>query len=162
MIQIELVRHEINYAKMIGNIRYKEAIKAGKVNQLKRNLSPEKELEIHYIGAAGEMAFAKAMNYYFNATINTYKTGYDVHKMQVRTRTKDDHDLIVRDNDNDEDVFVLVLKNIRSFKIIGWIKASDAKQRKYINNHGNTKPAYFIPQSDLQPIETLKQMYNEV
>jgi len=162
MIQLSLDRHEINYAKMIGNIRYNEAVKAGKKNQIKRNLTPRQELEIHYAGAAGEMAFAKAMNYYFNATINTYKTGYDVHKMQVRTRTKDHYDLLVRDNDNNNDIFVLVLKNVTSFKICGWIKGSDAKKQQYFKNYGNMNPAYFVPQSHLNSIDTLKNTSNEV
>jgi len=162
MIQVSLAKHEVSYARLIGKIRNDEAIKAGKKNPLNKNATFEEDLHVHYVGAAGEMAFAKAMNYYFDATVNTYKNGYDVHKMQVRTRTKDYYDLIVRSNDKDDDIFVLVLKNEDSFKICGWIKGSDAKKKQYIKNYGYMNPAYFVPQSDLNPMHTLKNSSNEV
>lgn len=164
-MEVELTKYELKYAEYIAKMRNTEALKVGKKNKFGLPNTEDDDLQIHKIGAAGEMALAKAMNWYFNGHINTYKIGYDVYKTQVRTATKSSHRLIVREDDKSDDIFVLVLKdenNEQKFQIKGWLKGSQAKNNKYLQNPHNWKLAYFVPQSELNPISTLSAAINEV
>ena len=61
--------------------------------------------------------------------------------------------LIVRDDDHDDHAFVLVTGGPTEYDIRGWMRASEAKQGKYRANYGNYGDAYFVPASDLHPID---------
>jgi len=39
--------------------------------------------------------------------------------------------------------------------IRGYIKGKDAKKKEWLKSPGGWKPAYFVPQSKLKPIEDL-------
>jgi hypothetical protein len=151
---IELTKEEFAYAAQIGRLRQEEA--------LRKNL-PDKYgfdgvggLAVHVEGAAGELAVAKALNITWDATVNTFKSLADlVSNIEVRTRSKDYYDLLVRSDDKDESLFVLVTrKSPRTFDVVGWIKAKDAKQEQWVKTHGNRPPAYFVPKTVLQNMES--------
>jgi hypothetical protein len=141
----------LSRAALVGVSRNVEALRKGCQNRMPIN----DEWGIHILGACGECAFAKGTNRYWNGGVNTFK-GSDVGKnIQVRTRSHHHYDLIVRRSDHDTDVFVLVTGGPHEFALRGWILASDAKQQKYMANHGGHGEAYFVPQSDLHSIEQL-------
>lgn len=106
----------------------------------------------HIEGAAGEMALAKAMNWYWGGTVNTFKHGGDVGNVQVRTRTRDHYELIVRDNDRDDDVFYLVTGTVPTFRVVGWILGKDAKRPEFSHMHGGRPAAYFVPHNALREV----------
>jgi hypothetical protein len=109
----------------------------------------------HVEGACGELAVAKVLDKYWGGTVNTFKDGGDIGAaIQVRTRTKDYYDLIVRDDDKPEDVFVLVVGKAPSFRVVGWIRGRDAKQPAWIQHHGNRPAAYFVPQAQLTAFDS--------
>jgi hypothetical protein len=106
--------------------------------------------DIHIEGAAGELAYCKWAGIYFYPTIDTFKNGGDVGELQIRTRSEDSYDLIVREKDRDDDIFILVVGKIPKYRIVGWITGSNAKQKKWEKDYGNRNaPAYFVPQSSL-------------
>lgn len=112
----------------------------------------------HIEGACGEMAVGKATGRYVSGSINTFKTGGDLgSRVQVRTRSRHDYDLIVRRDDRDDDAFVLVTGRSPSFQVRGWIWGRDAKQERWRATHGNREPAFFVPASDLACIDTMPQ-----
>lgn len=114
---------------------------------------------IHIEGACGEAAFAKGLNLYWSGSVNTFKQGGDVGSLQVRTRSREDYDLIVRSKDRDDDIFVLVTGQVPTYTIRGWIRGIDAKQSKYLKGHGGRTPAYFVLQKDLsQDWDELKRL----
>lgn len=105
-------------------------------------------------GACGELAVAKALGVYWNGGVDTFK-GADVHGLQVRTRSKHEYELIIRDNDKPTDRFVLVTGTAPHFEIRGWIDCADARRPEWRRNHGGFAPAYFVPHSELRPMESL-------
>lgn len=105
---------------------------------------------VHIEGAAGEIAYAKMRDKFWNGSVNTFKSGGDVGAVQVRTRSLAHYDLLVRDDDRDEDVFVLVTGTIPTFNVRGWCYGSAAKQERYRQTYGGREPAFFVPQSDLR------------
>lgn len=105
---------------------------------------------IHIEGAAGEMALAKMLDRYWDGSVGAFKKGGDVGKIQVRTRSQPDYDLIVRDDDADDSWFVLVLGRIPHFTVVGYIKGADAKLPEFLQDYGGRPPAYFVPQQSLK------------
>ena len=106
-------------------------------------------------GACGELAVAKVLGIYWDGSVNTFKSP-DVGDLQVRTRSKDHYDLIVRPEDSSSEIFVLVTGTCPSYAVHGWIRGADAKQREFLKDYGNRPPAYFVPKNRLRPIEELK------
>ena len=104
---------------------------------------------IHIEGACGEMAFAKAMNIYWDGSVNTYHHP-DVGGWQVRTRSRDGYELLVRENDADDTPFVHVTGRCPVYVIHGWILGREAKQSRWLKTYGDRPPAYFVPVSSLQ------------
>lgn len=110
---------------------------------------------LHIEGACGEAAAAQATGRFWPGSIGTYRNGTDVMGFEVRTRSQPDWDLIIRDDDADDRVFVLVTGRAPLFNVCGWILAKDGKLPQYLRAYGNRAPAYFVPQSALNPMATL-------
>lgn len=128
----------------------------------KHGADPDKSWDNNVEGAAGELAFAKAFNLYWNFSVNTFKRGGDVGDIQVRTACRPDGDLIIRADDPRERLFVLVTGRIPTFIIRGWKYAWEVKGvDKYLKNPGNREPAWFLPQSELYPPEELLELIKD-
>jgi hypothetical protein len=107
-------------------------------------------------GLCGEVAVAKALNVYWEPKVNSFKTRGDLAGFEVRTRSRHDYELLVRDQDPDDRAYVLVTGVAPNFVVRGWMLGKDAKQAQWRMDHGNAgQPAYFVPQMALRPIEDL-------
>lgn len=151
-MRVNLEWFEISRAALVGVSRNVEALRKHCQN---RNTVAD-DWGIHILGALGECAFAKATNRYWSGSVNTFKSGGDVGSIQVRTRARHDHDLIVRNQDKDEDIFVLVTGGPGSFDVRGWVRGKDAKHAEFVANHGGHGEAYFVPRRALRPPEELE------
>ncbi len=153
-IDITLTVGELHMAAQIGCLRQIESL----VKKLpdRHGFDGTDGWSIHIEGAAGEIAVSKALNVYWGGSVNTFRTAADIGtKLEVRTRSNYDYDLIVRDNDKALSVYILVVGKIPTFRVVGWIRGSDAKNEAWLKTYGNRPAAYFVPQSCLNPIETL-------
>lgn len=99
-------------------------------------------------GACAEMAFAKATGMYWGGTVNTFKLP-DVAGIQIRHTEYDNGHLIVREDDKDDEMFVLVTGKAPHFTVRGCLLGADAKRPEYFRGEGY--PAWFVPQSALEP-----------
>lgn len=153
-IEIELTNIEAAMAAMVGVARQHGAVEGGK-SSFGGPLRVDREYGIHVIGALGEMAAAKALGVYFDATVGTFKSRPDLEGIEVRTRTNHDWDLLVRDNDDPEAVFLLVTGDTRAFKVWGWAYGHEAMQDRYVQTYGGRRPAFFMPKADLHPLQEL-------
>lgn len=149
MIGILLNKSEMQTAARIGAHRHIEALARGLPD---RHGLEGKGWQVHIEGACGEMAVAKALGRYWDGSINTFKSGGDVGEVQVRTRSKDHYELIVRKDDPDDSYFILVTGTAPAYKVWGYIRASEAKRPEWIKKHGGRPPAWFVPQSALTAI----------
>lgn len=142
-----LTESEIYLAAVVGVRRQIEAIQKGLPD---RHGFEGAGWNLHVEGAAGELAVAKAYGRFWDGSVNTFKRSGDVGQVQVRTRSKDGYDLIVRCDDRDEDRFVLVVGRIPEFEVCGWIRGRDAKQDRWLKRHGGREAAYFVPRGALR------------
>jgi hypothetical protein len=143
--------NEMTTAAWVGAIRALES----KTRGLKDSHGFSEDCwDLQIEGAGGELAVAKALNVYWDGSVNTLRAP-DLSGIQVRTRSQRDYDLIVWPDDSPDDLYVLVTGQMPEYRIHGWIRGSDAMQDRWLKEHGDRPPAYFVPQDALQPIETL-------
>lgn len=118
-----------------------------------------KALEIHLLGAAGEMAVAS----YLGMKDSLYKEsearrGSDdlPGGIDVKTRSKTKYDLIVQKNEDPSKKFVLVTIENQKTLLHGWCYGAEAMEGKYWADPAKGRPAYFMPKSALRPMNTLQ------
>ncbi len=154
-MQIRLSWHEVSAGAAVGIRRHMEALRA----ELQDKYGFDGDgWGVHIEGACAEIAVAKALSVYWEPTVNTFRSGGDIgNNIQVRCRSTDDYDLLIRQNDKDEQIFILITGKIPEFCVRGWIIAGEAKRHpEWIREHGGRPPAWFVPQEALSPITDLK------
>lgn len=102
---------------------------------------------------AAEIAVAKHLDTYW---ADSWQPDYDGdvgHGTQVRWTPRADGRLILHKSDPGEHLFYLVRGAIPTFDVVGFISGESGKIEKYWTDPGTGRPAYFIPDTDLIPIE---------
>lgn len=150
MVRIKLTPNEMMMAATIGVCRHIGALKAGRADA--HGMDPGNGWKHHIEGACGEIAVAKALKLFWPGTVNTFKDGGDVGKLQIKTRSKSHYDLIIREDDSDDAYFVLATGECPNYEVIGYIRARDGKRPEWIQTYGDRPAAWFVPQSALIPI----------
>ncbi len=137
-----------------GTARQTDAVRRGLKDKYGFDGDP---LEAHINGARGEVGFAKIVGATWRSTVGTFKSGYDVGKLQVRTRSRHDYELIFRPDDTplEAQPFVLMLGNFSLFAVVGWIIGRDARKDEWWGTHGGRDGAWFVPQEKLLDIREL-------
>lgn len=152
MIKIDLTHIELLVAAQVGAIRRVASIKRDLLNQKQ---SKKSQWEIDVDGAAAEMAVAKYLGVYWVPTVNAGKAA-DVNGFQVRSTTRENGSLIIRENDVKNEKYILVISQAQTFTVVGWIWCHDGKQERFWKlKDENGLPAWWVPQSELQPMETI-------
>ena len=108
--------------------------------------------QYHIEGACGECAVAKACGAYWNGNLGNLKAD-DVGRLQVRAGSGEDYRLIIHDTDPDERKFVLVVGLAPRYRLCGWLYGREGKRPEFWTDPVGQRPAYFIPQSLLHPID---------
>lgn len=116
-----------------------------------------KALDIHLLGAAGEMAVAShlGMKDFLYKETQAKKGSDDLPGMDIKTRSKHSYDLIVQRNESPDKKFVLVTIQDKTTLIHGWCYGRDAMKEEFWADPARGRPAYFVPKEALFPIESL-------
>ena len=108
-------------------------------------------LKDEIVGAAGELAVARFLGIDQELGINTFHTVPDVGgNIEVRTTTREDGRLVVRNNDSPSRLYVLVTGTPPEMVIRGAIMGADARRPEWLWNPHNNVPSWFVPQSALE------------
>ena len=116
-----------------------------------------KALDIHLLGAAGEMAVAShlGMKHLLYKETQAKRGSDDLPGMDIKTRSKHSYDLIVQRNENPDKKFVLVTIQDKTTLIHGWCYGRDAMKEEFWADPARGRPAYFVTKEHLRPMETL-------
>jgi len=117
-----------------------------------------KALDIHLLGAAGEMAVAAhlGMKSFLYKETQAKRGSDDLPGMDIKTRSKHKYDLIVQKNEDLNKKFVLVTIEDKTTLIHGWCYGRDAMKEEFWADPARGRPAYFVGKEHLRPMETLK------
>lgn len=161
-MNVTLSHSELIHAAMLGMRRQIESLRLHRTPANGYDRSRSQEWGDHIEGACGECAAAKALNLYWNPTINTFHFAPDLNgvarQIEVRTRSKSHYDLIIRKDDDLSSVFILVTGVSPDFHVVGWIIGHDGAIDSNVKEYGGRPKAWFVPQEQLRPIEELAQM----
>jgi hypothetical protein len=117
-----------------------------------------KALDIHLLGAAGEVAVASylGMKEHLFKETEARRGSDDLPGIDVKTRSKTRYDLIVQKNEDVRKKFVLVtIENQKTF-LHGWCYGHEAMQERFWADPARGRPAYFVTKEHLRPMETLR------
>jgi len=154
-MKVTLLDYEMAQGANTGSLRHIGAIKRGYKSKTKLQSSWNSHIE----GACGEIAVSKAMGKYWGGSINTFKKGGDIDgsdEWEVRTRSKEGNDLILREDDPEDRIYFLVVGVCPTYEIKGWIKGINGMLNAFSANYGNYGYAYFVPQTFLNKLEDLE------
>lgn len=117
-----------------------------------------KALDIHLLGAAGEVAVASYLGlkeYLFKET--EAKRGSDdlPGGIDVKTRSKSRYDLIVQKQEDPKKVFVMVTIENQQTLLHGWCYGHEAMKEEYWADPARGRPAYFVPKEALHSMDAL-------
>jgi hypothetical protein len=150
-MEVELTKYELMMGAYVGISRQASSL----ARKLRSKMPVDNPWQIHVEGALGEVAVAKALNLYWDGSVDTWKAPDIGDHIQVRCRSKEGDALIVRDGDSDTEVFILVTGQAPKYTVRGWLTGAEAKQEKWISNPGGRGAAFFVPQSELRPLSEL-------
>jgi hypothetical protein len=152
IVTITLTSSEMMIAAICGVMRQITNLRDGRRDAY--GCQKDGAWQIHIEGACGEMAVARYLGVYYNGNIGNLRAS-DAGRVQVRTRSRDNYDLIVHPEDNDNVPFVLVTGTAPTYILRGWLLGIDAKQKEYWIDPAGGRPAYFVPQHYLNPMDEL-------
>jgi hypothetical protein len=113
---------------------------------------------VHLLGAAGEMAVASflGMKEHLYKEKEARRGSDDLPGMDIKTRSRHSFDLIVQKNENPDQRFVLVTIEDQKTLLHGWCYGEEAMQDRFWADPARGRPAYFVGQSFLRSMESLK------
>ena len=116
-----------------------------------------KALDIHLLGAAGEMAVASylGMKHELYKEVEAKRGSDDLPGIDIKTRSKHSYDLIVQKQENPDKKFVLVTIENQKTLLHGWCYGRQAMDMRYWADPARGRPAFFMPKENLHPMETL-------
>ena len=115
-----------------------------------------KALDIHLLGAAGEVAVASYLGlkeHLFKET-EARRGSDDLPGIDVKTRSKASYDLIVQKREDPKKVFVMVTIENQQTLLHGWCYGHEAMQEQYWADPARGRPAYFFPKEKLRCMDT--------
>ena len=118
-----------------------------------------KALEIHLLGAAGEVAVASylGMKEHLFKEAEARRGSDDLPGgIDVKTRSKHSYDLIVQKSEDPRKKFVLVTVQDQKTLLHGWCYGEEAMDEKYWADPARGRPAFFVPKTVLRSMESLK------
>lgn len=151
----ELTWHEVSLAAIAGCQRNLQGLARGRPVAFGVSATaPGGTWGIHIEGACAELAVAKATGSYWEPVWSqTDDQRDDVEGWQVRSTARDNGALILHPTDPDDARFVLLVGLAPRYRIAGWIDGAAGKRQEFWRTDTG-RPAFFVPQSALQPFST--------
>jgi hypothetical protein len=146
MIPSMLTEKEMDVARRVGLRRLRDA-----KGQPHWAYDGRSGTDTHIVGAQAELAFCRALNLTWSASVNTYNVADVAPFWQVRHSNRLDVKVAVRDNP--EWGVVAVRGRPPRFEIVGYVLAGGVQARYPLQDPGQRHaPAHFVPYSRLTPI----------
>jgi hypothetical protein len=147
-INIKLKKYEIEMASQVGLRRWVESYTRGHKNKHGlRGLG----LDVSIVGAIAEAAAARALNMYWDGSVNTFKQPDIMPNIEIRWTGMEPPALIHRGADSEDRLFVLVTGQPNDMTIHGFLEGSECRQKKWLKAPHGRPPAWFVPHTELKP-----------
>lgn len=159
MIEVKLTAAELLLAAQAGVMRQVENVTRNQGQNTHGN-DETKPWQDHIEGACGEMALSKYLGVFWKGKGKWGDS--DVADMDVRTRPFHEAELILHPPKKDKPhrIFWHVTGKNGVYMIHGWIYAHEGqKQEFWQDKYRNNRPAFFVPNSIIRPVEQFDRKY---
>ena len=155
-MKVKLMPYELYLGAIVGMRRHILSLNSPEMNIVKnKNFSWATDIE----AACGEVAVAKALNLFWDGSVNTFKRPDLQPDIQVRQTEEDDGRLIVRPKDKPNERYFLVTGKWGDFVLRGWILGEDAKvDENHTKGYNGMPDAWMVPQSRLLDINSCSEL----
>ena len=137
-----------------AEIRMLESDKEGLNHSTTYKRTLEERLREETVGILGELAVFSFLGR-GNLMINTFHKIADAGEdVECRATHHQNGSLIVRDNDDDNRRYILATVSRNEVTLHGWILGKEAKQKRFERNPNNYRPAWFLPQENLNTMSS--------
>jgi hypothetical protein len=143
---------EARIAALVGAERMIGSLLNG--NRPRPGIKPEIAWGINIEGAGAEMAFAKAMGWYWDGSVGVFHDQADVRHVHVRSTPWPQGKLIIRPERDVPGVYALVTGTFPRYAVRGWARWPGCPASEAAPDPGQP-PALFVRQADLQPLGLL-------
>ena len=159
MIKIKLEANDIELALNTANKRFIGNIRMGKGFSYGYQGDYRKQLADSFLGALGEVAYAKSLNKFYNGSytdnLQRYTDSDFQNNVEIRTQEKKEYNfLLIRPNEKKGKYVLIIHEGDYEFSILGWFRfINDMPERLTNFGHPNRPPAYKIDIEELYNIE---------
>ena len=158
MVRVELDDIEVSVGHMIGTMRQA----AVRLSHFATSTTGRDKYADHIDGALGEMAVAKGLDLYWDASVNSFKSRPDVSALEVRTTTYRPPrcSIYVSDRDDGAAKYILVSKISKTeYDLLGWASGDEIRQRgEYKSMAAGRSPQYWLQAGKLNSMSTLQNI----
>jgi len=161
--RVQLTPSEILQCAIWGSMRN---IESGRMAADKHGASSDRDgWQLNIMAVMAEAAWAKHRNIYYNASMNDYRAKDVGNYYQIRSSSivyKSNACLRLHESDDDDLPYILALVGMRDVVFVGWMYGFCGKQPQFWRDRwGVGRPAFFIEQSDLLPMDTVPDIAKE-
>lgn len=157
-MKVTLTEWEYRHCVDVAAMRMSVSISSGIADINHRERDYNERLLVDVNGVCGEMAVAKAINRFWQPSVNTFHGVPDIlPNIEVRSTEKSSGCLIVRDNDPDDRYYFLVTGKPPVFLVHGYMLGAEAKKDEWLRNPHGHRPAWFVPQPNLNRLSEAKE-----
>jgi len=163
MIRVVLTEDDLRIAERVGKERQKTFNRSGYYDK-RCTYSGE---DAHVQGAKTESAVAKGLGVRWDGEVfsleeflRNRQSYFDVGgEVEVRSTKYSNGRLIIKKHDKDDAPFVLVIvRGNNTYDLMGWCYGREGKRQEWWLEMGYGLPQYYVPQSELKPIEDLQEL----
>jgi hypothetical protein len=109
----------------------------------------------HIDGCIGEFVLARKLDRFWSPG-EVGASDLEGCGLEVRASRHENPSLILHPSDHDDRIYVLAWLHWEHVVIPGWLYGREGKRQGHWREKGVRHPAFFVPRSELHPIETLK------
>ena len=148
MIKVELKPIDVELALDTANKRFIGNLKMNKGFSYGYNKGLKGQLTDGFLGALGEVAYAKAMNQFYNGSytdnLERYNDSDFQGKIEIRTQEKKDYNfLLIRPGEKRGKYILIIHEGDFEFSILGWFPFINDMPERLTNFGYTNRPAVY-------------------
>ena len=161
MIKVELKPIDVELALDTANKRFIGNLKMNKGFSYGYNKGLKGQLTDGFLGALGEVAYAKAMNNFYNGSytdnLERYNDSDFQNNIEIRTQEKKNYNfLLIRPGEKKGKYILIIHEGDFEFSILGWFPfINDMPERLTNFGHYDRPAAYKVDNKELYKMEDM-------
>lgn len=158
-MEVSLTPEEYRWAAACGAMRRIRALEVGRNHKHGCKLNGIAAVTMDIEGCMAELAAAKSIGVEWPGEHDVPDYPGDlIEGIHVRATKHKTGRLILHESDPDREIFILVCGEYGTYNVAGYTFSDEGKKQQFWDDPVKGRPAYFVPQNKLWPIEELREL----